>query len=93
MYDRIFLPVMGLILQREPFEKMFFILENRFQCGQGQRFSETAGAGKEINTLGFSYQIPDIFRFIDIEPVAFDKVFKSIYLVVRFFISCIQIYS
>jgi hypothetical protein len=60
MYERIFFPVVGLIFQCKAFEEMFFVLENDFQCGQGQRFPETTGPGKEINPIRLFYQIPEL---------------------------------
>jgi hypothetical protein len=79
MYDWIFFPVMGLILQCETFEKMFLVLEDGFQRGQGQGFPETAGTRQKINALGRFQQLPQAFRFVHIEEIPAYEVFKSIY--------------
>ena len=63
----------------ETFEKMFLVLEEGFQRGQGQGFPETAGTRQKINALGRFQQLPQAFRFVHIEEIPSYEVFKSIY--------------
>ena len=78
MYDGIFVPFAGLVVNGETFEKLLSPLENGLQRRKQQRFSETSWARHEIHALRRPNQLPDVFRLIDIEKIALYQILECI---------------
>ena len=79
MNDRMMFPVIRLIIDRKPFEKVSSSLENCFERGDGERFTETPRAGKEIRSKRLFDQIPDEFGLVNVQVTVGDYFLKRKY--------------
>ena len=78
MNDRMRLPAIRFIIDRQSLEQLFFSLEDSFQRGKSQRFAETARTGQKIHFFGRFYQLPNIVCFVHIQKIALSQIFKTV---------------
>lgn len=78
MNDGVRLPVIRLVINGKPPEKLFLSLKEGLQGGNCQRLPETARTGEKIHGICRFNQFPDVFRFIDIQKAAVPQTFERI---------------
>ena len=90
MNHRIRFTVLWFIIKIKTFEEFFFYLEHGFQCGDGQGFSETAGAGKKISCTAWPDQLPDVFGLVHIQEIPLYHFFKPVNVAGQIFHSAVS---
>ena len=73
MYDRVFFPLVWLVVERQPLEQLPLPLEDGLQCREQQRLAKTARTGQEIHSHGGPDQLPDVLSLVHIEEISLDQ--------------------
>ena len=77
--DGVSLPIVGLVVKRQPPEELTLPLEDGLERREQQRLPEAARAGEEIHRLGGPDQPPDMLRLVHIEEVPQDQILERVY--------------